>query len=96
MWTYPEIKLRVSIDRPVLNWWNKLKKGQDSSVKKEIKKEVKDEPNIDEDDDDVDGVPMDDEDKVAEKAKFRHPAIPGGLLEPEQRNTGIGQIFSSS
>lgn len=31
----------------------------------------------------------DGEDKVAEKAKFRHPAIPGGLLEPEQRNTGI-------
>jgi len=40
------------------------------------------------DDEDVDGVPMEDgEDKVAEKAKFRHPAIPGGLLEPEQRNT---------
>merc|ERR1719197_104465 len=53
----------------------------------EVKKEVKDEPKSD-DDEDVDGVPMEDgEDKVAEKAKFRHPAIPGGLLEPEQRNT---------
>lgn len=35
----------------------------------------------------------DGEDKVAEKAKFRHPAIPGGLLEPEQRNTGIDDNY---
>ena len=35
----------------------------------------------------------DGEDKVAEKAKFRHPAIPGGLLEPEQRNTGIDENY---
>jgi len=35
----------------------------------------------------------DGEDKVAEKAKFRHPAIPGGLLEPEQRNTGIDDYY---
>ena len=65
-------------------WWNGWK-GQNG----EVKKEVKDEPKSD-DDEDVDGVPMEDgEDKVAEKAKFRHPAIPGGLLEPQQRNTGI-------
>ena len=72
----------------LIRWWAiliKLIKGQNG----EVKKEVKDEPKSD-DDEDVDGVPMEDgEDKVAEKAKFRHPAIPGGLLEPEQRNTGI-------
>ena len=67
--------------------FDKLIKGQ------EVKKEVKDEPKSD-DDEDVDGVPMEDgEDKVAETAKFRHPAIPGGLLEPEQRNTGIDDNF---
>ena len=67
----------------IMKIFDKLIKGQ------EVKKEVKDEPKSD-DDEDVDGVPMEDgEDKVAETAKFRHPAIPGGLLEPEQRNTGI-------
>ena len=66
--------------------FDKLIKGQ------EVKKEVNDEPKSDDDDEDVDGVPMEDgEDKVAETAKFRHPAIPGGLLEPEQRNTGIDE-----
>merc|ERR1711953_1230058 len=63
------------------------KQLEKEKLRVEEKKEVKDEPKSD-DDEDVDGVPMEDgEDKVAEKAKFRHPAIPGGLLEPEQRNT---------
>ena len=46
-----------------------------------IKPEVKDEPKVkeepeDDDDDDVDGVPMED-DKVAEQAKLKHHTIPG-------------------
>jgi len=52
----------------------------------EVKKEVKDEPD-DEDDDDCDGVPLDETDKVAEVAGLKHHVIPGGLLEPEQRDT---------
>lgn len=57
--------------------------GQTGEVKKEVKDELKSD-----DDEDVDGVPIEDgEDKIAEKAKFRHPAIPGGLLEAEQRTT---------
>merc|ERR1712147_518452 len=49
----------------------------------EIKKEEPD----DEEDDDCDGVPLDDTDKVAEVAALKHHVIPGGLLEPEQRDT---------
>jgi len=52
-------------------------------VKDEVKKEIKEEADSD---DDVDGVPMED-DKVAEVAKIKHHVIPGGLLEPEQRDT---------
>jgi len=52
-------------------------------VKDEVKQEIKEEADSD---DDVDGVPME-EDKVAEVAKLKHHVIPGGLLEPEQRDT---------
>ena len=58
----------------------------DSVIPKiEIKKEIKEE---NDEDDDVDGIPMDEtEDKIAEQAKMRSRIVPGGLAEPEQRDT---------
>ena len=60
-----------------------------------IKPEVKDEPKVkeepeDDDDDDVDGVPMED-DKVAEQAKLKHHTIPG----KNHKNSTFGEFSCS-
>ncbi|CBY16118.1 unnamed protein product [Oikopleura dioica] len=64
----------------------------DSNDEKDVKPKIKKEPESD--DDDVDGVDMEDTQKLT---SMRHQFIPGGLKEPEQREqVKIGLNFGGS
>ena len=61
----------------------KIFSGQETKIKKEAE----------EDEDDVDGVPIEESGPDPAMLAMRHHVIPGGLAEPEQRDQAQGSKF---